>query len=209
MLKQSTGGYTPQHNAFSERWFRTISEMSTCQMLQFDLPEAFWEDSRRMATFIYNRVPPVRLTPGEDWESTIKKQYPTRQTMDLTRLQPFGLKCWVYQKKPIRDRQYAGKSDKKERSREGILVGYSDSRGPLHVKVYFPSLKQSEWYPEELVTFADALYEMEQVYKKPAAKNMGEKPVEYFYPLVGTCHTDPVDGSQYEVMEIKVIRRKK
>ena len=114
----------------------------------------------------------------------------------------------MYQKKPIRDRQYAGKSDKKERSREGILVGYSDSRGPLHGKVYFPNLKQSEWYPEELVTFADALYEMEQAYNKPAAKNMGEKPVEYFYPLVGTCHTDPVDGSQYEVMEIKVIRRK-
>ena len=37
----------------------------------------------------------------------------------------------VYQKKPIRDRQYAGKSDKKERSREGILVGYSDSTGKL------------------------------------------------------------------------------
>ena len=123
--------------------------------------------------------------------------------MDLTRLQPFGLKCWAYQKKPIRDRQYAGKSDKKERSREGILVGYSDSRGPLHGKVYFPNLKQSEWYPEELVTFADALYEMEQVYKKPAARDMGEKPVKYFYPLVGTRHTDPEDGLQYEVTEVK------
>ena len=73
VLKQSTGGYTPQHNAFSERWLRTISEMTTCQMLQFDLPEVFWEDSRRMATFIYNRVSPVRLTPGEDWEPPIKK----------------------------------------------------------------------------------------------------------------------------------------
>ena len=46
VLKQSTGGYTPQHNAFAEWWFRTLSKMSTCQMLQFDLPEAFWEDSR-------------------------------------------------------------------------------------------------------------------------------------------------------------------
>ena len=42
VVKSSTGGYTPQHNAFAERWFRTNSEMSTCQMLQFDLPEAFW-----------------------------------------------------------------------------------------------------------------------------------------------------------------------
>jgi hypothetical protein len=68
----------------------------------------------------------------------------------------------------------------KRKEVEKIYSLVSDSRGPLHVKVYFPSLKQSEWYPEELVTFADALYEMEQAYNKPAAKNMGEKPVEYF-----------------------------
>ena len=111
---------TPFQNGGSGRYQKCL--LVKCS--KFDLPEAFWEDSRRMATFIYNRVPPVRLTLGEDWESTIKKQYPTRQTMDLSRLQPFGLKCWVYQKKPIRDRQYADKSDKKERSREDILVGF-------------------------------------------------------------------------------------
>ena len=37
---------------------------------------------------------------------------------------------------------------------------------------------------------------------------MGEKPVEYVYPLVRTCHTDPEDGLQYEVMEIKVYKKK-
>ena len=35
--KTSTAGYTPQHNAFVERWFRTNSEMSRCQILQFDM----------------------------------------------------------------------------------------------------------------------------------------------------------------------------
>ena len=95
--------------------------------------------------------------------------------MDLTKLQPFGIKCGVYQKKPKRDRLYAGKSDKKERSMEGVLVGYCDSRGPLHVKVHFPSLSKSEWYPEELVEFADALHEMKMVYEKPAAKDLGGK----------------------------------
>ena len=39
VVKQRTGGYTPEHNAFAERSFRTNAEMSTCQMLQFDLPE--------------------------------------------------------------------------------------------------------------------------------------------------------------------------
>jgi transposase InsO family protein len=98
VLKKSIGEYTPQHNAIAERWFRTFSEMSTCQMLQYDMPEAYWEDSRRMATFIYHRVPPVRLIPGKNWEPPIKNQYPTRETMNLTKLQTFGIECWVYQK---------------------------------------------------------------------------------------------------------------
>ena len=32
--RETTAGYTPAHNAFIERWFRTNSEMSRCQMLQ-------------------------------------------------------------------------------------------------------------------------------------------------------------------------------
>jgi hypothetical protein len=37
---------------------------------------------------------------------------------------------------------------------------------------------------------------------------MGEKPVEYFYRLIGTRHTDPEDGLQYKVTEIKVNKKK-
>jgi hypothetical protein len=47
-------------------------------------------------------------------------------------------------KKPIRDSPYAGKRDKKDRSKEGILVGYSDSDGHLRVNVYFSSWSSSE-----------------------------------------------------------------
>ena len=35
VLRQTTAGYTPEHNAFIERWFRTNAEMSRCQMQQF------------------------------------------------------------------------------------------------------------------------------------------------------------------------------
>jgi len=203
VVKQRTGGYTPEHNAFAERWFRTNAEMSTCQMLQFDLPENMWEDSRRMATFIYNRVPPTRQTPGEEWLSPHEKQYPTRQTMDLARLQPFGIPCWVYQKKPIRDKGYSGKSDKKERAVKGRLVGYNDSQGPLHVKVYYPDEGVSKWHPEELLVYADAMTEIEKTSDKPKAKEMESKPLEYFKPMVGTRHTDPEDGITYETTEVK------
>ena len=65
--RETTTGYSPAHNAFVERWFRTNAEMSRCQMLQYDTDETYWEDSRRMATFIYNRVPPARKIPGEPW----------------------------------------------------------------------------------------------------------------------------------------------
>ena len=76
VVKQSTAGYTPEHNAFVERWFRTIAEMSRCQMLQYNSPGALWEDSRKMATFIYNRVPPTKQIPGEPWKSPLALQYP-------------------------------------------------------------------------------------------------------------------------------------
>jgi hypothetical protein len=74
VVKQQTGGYTPDQNAFAERRFCTHAEMSTCQMLQFNLPENMWEDSGRIATFIYTRIPPTRQTPGEKWLLPHEKQ---------------------------------------------------------------------------------------------------------------------------------------
>jgi transposase InsO family protein len=103
--RETTTGYTPQHNAFAERWFRTNAEMSRCQMLQYDTDEKYWEDSRRMATFIYNRVPPVRKIPGEDWLTPMKRQYLVRTSMDMTKLRLFGLICYVDQKKKIRNKE--------------------------------------------------------------------------------------------------------
>ena len=69
MVKQTTAGYTPQVNAFAERYFRTNGEMTRCQLVQFEMEEEFWEDAREHATFLYNRVPTFRMTPNEEWLS--------------------------------------------------------------------------------------------------------------------------------------------
>ena len=207
VVRQTTAGYTPQHNAFVERWFRTNAEMSRCQMLQFNSDEALWEDSRRMATFIYNRVPPAHKTPGEPWLSPMAKQYPDRITMDMTRLQPFGLPCYVYQKKPKRDGGYSGKSDKKANAKKGMLVGYDDQQGPLRVKVYYPTESTWEWVAEELVTFEDPLNAISNTQQEPAEIVQPEQPMEYFLPLVGTRHTDPENGLQYQTTTVKVDRQ--
>ena len=108
--------------------------MSRCQMQQFDMEETFWEDSRRMATFIYNRVPPARCTPGKPWLSPAQQQYPDRPYMDMSRIQPFGLKCFVHQVNEKRNKGYSGKSDKKQNAVEGKVVGYDDLQGSLRVK---------------------------------------------------------------------------
>ena len=93
-----------------------------------------------MATFIYNRVLPTKQIPGEPWISPLALQYPDREAVDLTKLQSFGLTCWVHQKKQIRDLGYGGKSDKKQQARQGILVGYNDQMGPLRAKVYLKTM---------------------------------------------------------------------
>ena len=52
VLKRTTSGYTPDHNAFSERFFCTVGEMSRCQMLQLDCEEELWQDSRNHAVWL-------------------------------------------------------------------------------------------------------------------------------------------------------------
>ena len=93
IVKQATAGYTPQHNAMVERWFRTNGEMSRCQLSQFNVEEEFWEDARRHGTWLYNRVPPTRVTQGGPWLSPRQRQYPERKLTDLTKLKPFGTTC--------------------------------------------------------------------------------------------------------------------
>ena len=155
--RETTTGYSPAHNAFVERWFRTNAEMSRCQMLQYDTDETYWEDSQRMATFIYNRVPPARKIPGKPWTTQLKNQYPERRSMDMTKINSFGIICYVYQKKPIRNKGFHGKSDKKENAKKGVLVSYEDQLGPVRVKVYHPQDNSYQWVDENLVTYADPL----------------------------------------------------
>ena len=91
-------------------------------MLQYKLNDTYWEDSRALATFIYNRVPPSKWVKGEPWISPLMKQYPNRKSMDTTKIKPFGLTCYVLQKKARRNIGFHGKSDVKENAKKGVLV---------------------------------------------------------------------------------------
>ena len=80
-------------------------------MIQCNMDDTYWEDSRAMATFIYSRVPPSTRIEGEPWVSPLQKQYPKRVSMDMAKIRPFGLTCYVFQKKERRNAGYHGKSD--------------------------------------------------------------------------------------------------
>ena len=57
IVKQTTAGYTLQHIAMVERWFRTNGEMSRCQLSQFNMEEDFWgtlDDMGRGFTIEYH-----------------------------------------------------------------------------------------------------------------------------------------------------------
>ena len=200
ILKQSTAGYTPQHNAFVERWFRTVGEMSRSQLLQFDMEEEFWEDSRRHATWLYNRVPPSRYVPGEPWLSPIQKQYPERKVTDLTQLHPFGTECWTHIKKARRP----NKSDGNPRGQHGILVGYDDEQGPLLARVYFPDTGIFELHDNSYMVYQDFNIQCHSLGLHDAAEEPQVRPVEFYHPLIGTRHVDPQNGLTYETVDIKV-----
>ena len=48
--------YTPEHNAVIERIWRTISEAAIAMLLTAELPEKFWQEARKCAGHVYNRM---------------------------------------------------------------------------------------------------------------------------------------------------------
>ena len=127
--------------------------------------------------------------------------------MDMTKIRPFGIMCYVYQKKPIRNKGFHGKSNKKENAKKGVLVGYKDQLGPVRVKVYHSQDISYQWIDEDLVTFADPILSLNKLNRGKVAVQPKEMDREYFNPLVGTRHTDPDNGLVYITTEVKVDRQ--
>ena len=60
MEPQYTNFNTPEVNSAIERVCRTI--LATSILLDSALPESYWEYAWYTTVYIYNRIPPVRLT---------------------------------------------------------------------------------------------------------------------------------------------------
>jgi hypothetical protein len=119
--------------------------------------------------------------------------------MDMARIRPFGLTCYVSEERATHV-SYHGKSDMKEHAKKGALIGYDDQKGKLLVKVYYPKENSYAWVDEQLVTYAEPLLALNKVRKSKVLVPPKKVLVSYFELLLGTRHTDPGNGLLYETV---------
>ena len=105
VTQQFTCYNTPENNSIMERIWRTLAEMAIAMLVDSGLPETFWEEARKHAVFIYNRVPPVREpTDDSPWMSPQERYYGTARNASLKHLTiPFGAKVIAFIDKEKRE----------------------------------------------------------------------------------------------------------
>ena len=88
ILHMSTCAYSPQQNGIIERTWRTISEASIAMLLTANLSEPYWEEARRCAGHIRNRI--TGGHPGTDGVSPYEKFFGTRPHIRPFRVLVYG-----------------------------------------------------------------------------------------------------------------------
>ena len=109
--------HAPEHNGVIERVWRTIATMARAMLLNADLPEPFWEEARRTAVFIYNRIPAYNAK-RTSYQSPYETYYKVRPT--LSHIKVFGTigSITVPEQKLRKNHEPRGQI--------GILVGFQD-----------------------------------------------------------------------------------
>ena len=77
-----------------------------------------------------------------------------------------------------------------------MLVGYDDDQGPLLARIYFPDTKIFELHENGYIqdqSFKDQITGIVE----PEQEAPEDCPLEFYAPLVGTRHIDPMNGLTY------------
>ena len=132
--RQTTAEYTPQQNAYNERWFRTNRETVSSQLLQFDMDRSSWRTLDDIQHGYTTKCCHFYVYLENHGYHQYRSNTQSGTLTDLSRLHPFGTECWTHITKARR----SGKRDGNPRGQRGILVGYDDETGTLLARVYFP-----------------------------------------------------------------------
>ena len=125
IIHRTTCPYSPENNGLIERTWRTISESSIALLLTAHLTEPYWEEARRTAGYIRNRI--VGGHPSLDNLSPYEKFFGVKS--HVRHFKVFGV--WAFPKIPVHLGDHTAKADK------GIFVGYSDDIMGGY-RIYFP-----------------------------------------------------------------------
>ena len=125
ILHRTTCAYSPENNGLIERTWRTISESSIAMLLTANLTEPYWEEARRTAGYIRNRI--VGGHPSLDTLSPFEKFFGIKS--HIRHFKVFGV--WAFPRIPVHLGDHTAKADK------GIFVGYSDETMGGY-RIYFP-----------------------------------------------------------------------
>ena len=113
IVHEVTAPYTPQHNGLAERRIRSFLDMTRSMLKMKKMPNTFWGEAVRTASYILNRCPTKKLDqiPEEIWLGS--KQFGKH-------FRVFGFLCY----KHIPD---AKRRKLEDRSEPMILVGYHET----------------------------------------------------------------------------------
>ena len=120
--------YTPEHQCFIERAWRTIREMASTFIIAAGLSEPFWECAQEYAALIYNRT--VRPTSGSDELRSPDDIY-YGVAHDMLKFEPFGCKAYLHVAKEVRRKNHKGRAEM------AIFVGFEENTVPGY-KFYRP-----------------------------------------------------------------------
>ena len=118
---QKGSAYTPEHQCFIERAWRTIKEMASTMIIAAGLSEQYWECAQMYAMLIHNRTVRPTEVPGE-MKSPDDIYYDVPH--DMQQFEPFGCKAYVYIAKEVRRKNHKGRAEL------AIFVGFEDNTVP-------------------------------------------------------------------------------
>ncbi|KAK3895510.1 hypothetical protein Pcinc_000749 [Petrolisthes cinctipes] len=153
--------YSPHQNGTVERFWRTLSEMARCLILESKLPKELWTYAVKTAAKIRNRCynPRTGKTPIEIL---------TGQKRNLSNMRKFGTVCYAY----LQSKKFDARCER------DIYVGY-DEESPAYF-VYFPEknevkkvrcVKFTDKFEQDLEGHDDYVH----VYSRPKSQEVDEQ----------------------------------
>ena len=118
---------TPECNGKAERMNRTLNNMVRAMLAQANMPNSFWAEAMKTATYLRNRLPNSAINdeiPYERWYGKPLKE------ADMKLLKPFG--CIVWDQVPEKDRKKKRRNKLADHGTRGCFLGYVSSTTYLY-----------------------------------------------------------------------------